>query len=376
MFLHQFVALGGLEVLAHHLADQLVEADPWRPAELGLGLAWVAQQGFDFGGAEVARVDGNDALAPLSPSPSPARGRGGDEVALLVDALAFPADGHAEFLGCGVDEVAHRILHAGGDDEVFRLLLLQHQPLHLDVVLGVAPVTLGVHVAEEEAVLQPELDPRQGAGDLAGDEGFAAVGALVVEQDAVAGIHPVRLAVVDGDPVGVELGHRVGAPRIEGGGLLLRDLLHQAVELGGGRLVETGFLFQAQDADRLEDAQRAEGVGVGGVFGFLEGNGDVALRGEVVDLVGLHLLDDADQARRIGEVAVVQDEAAVLLVRILVQVVDAIGVEQRGAALDAVDFVALVQQEFGEVGAVLAGDAGDEGFFHITRGKRHRIPKS
>ena len=55
------------------------------------------------------------------------------------------------------------------------------------------------------------------------------------------------------------------------------------------------------------------------------------------------------------------------LVRILVQVVDAVGVEQRGAALDAVDFVALAQQEFGEVGAVLAGDAGDEGFFgHVS----------
>jgi len=45
-------------------------------------------------------------------------------------------------------------------------------------------------------------------------------------------------------------------------------------------------------------------------------------------------------------------------------VVNAVGAEQRGAALDAVHFVALAQKEFGKVGAVLAGDAGDEGFFH------------
>jgi hypothetical protein len=91
----------------------------------------------------------------------------------------------------------------------------------------------------------------------------------------------------------------------------------------------------------------------------------VALRGEVVDLVGLHLLDDAHQARAVGHVAVVQDEFSVLLVRILVEMVDAVGVEQRGAALDAVHVVALVEQELGEVGAVLAGDAGDEcDFFH------------
>ena len=46
-----------------------------------------------------------------------------------------------------------------------------------------------------------------------------------------------------------------------------------------------------------------------------------------------------------------------------VQVVDALGVERRGAALDAVDLVALGEQELGEVGPVLAV-AGDEGFFH------------
>ena len=68
----------------------------------------------------------------------------------------------------------------------------------------------------------------------------------------------------------------------------------------------------------------------------------------------------------VGEVAVVQDEAAVRLVRVLVEVVDALGVEGRGAALDAVDLVALGEQELGEVGAVLAGDAGDQSLFHLS----------
>jgi hypothetical protein len=35
-----------------------------------------------------------------------------------------------------------------------------------------------------------------------------------------------------------------------------------------------------------------------------------------------------------------------LLVGVLVQMVDPLGVEQRGAALDAVDLVALAQQQF------------------------------
>ena len=89
----------------------------------------------------------------------------------------------------------------------------------------------------------------------------------------------------------------------------------------------------------------------------------MALGGQVVDLVRLHLLDDADQAGTVGQVAVVQDELAPGFVGVLVQVVDAVGVEQAGPALDAMHFVALVEQKFGQVGAVLPGDAGDQSHF-------------
>ena len=40
--------------------------------------------------------------------------------------------------------------------------------------------------------------------------------------------------------------------------------------------------------------------------------------------------------------------------------VDASGVERTAAPDDAMDFVALFQQKFGKVGAVLSGDTGDE----------------
>jgi hypothetical protein len=79
----------------------------------------------------------------------------------------------------------------------------------------------------------------------------------------------------------------------------------------------------------------------------------VAHRREVVDLVRLHLLDDPDQVRRIREVAVVQHEALMIDVRVLVEVVDAVGVEERSASLDAVHLVALVKEELRKVGAVL-----------------------
>ena len=45
---------------------------------------------------------------------------------------------------------------------------------------------------------------------------------------------------------------------------------------------------------------------------------------------------------------------------VLLEVVDALGVEERAAPLDAVHDVALLEQEFGQIGPILAGDPGDE----------------
>jgi hypothetical protein len=56
-----------------------------------------------------------------------------------------------------------------------------------------------------------------------------------------------------------------------------------------------------------------------------------------------------------------QLEAGIVGVRVFINVIDALGVKQRGTALDAADFLAFGQKKLSEVGAVLAGDAGDEG---------------
>ena len=63
----------------------------------------------------------------------------------------------------------------------------------------------------------------------------------------------------------------------------------------------------------------------------------MALRGEVIDFVGLNLLDDANQVRSIGHVAEMQEELDVFLMRIVIEMIDALGVERRRTALDAVN---------------------------------------
>ena len=204
------------------------------------------------------------------------------------------------------------------------------------------------------------MDAGQRPRDLARDEGLAAQRRFVVEQDAVAGVQAVGLAIIDGDPVGVNLGGAVGRARVERRGLALRNLLNLAEHLGGRGLVEAGLALEPQDADRLEHSQRADRIRVRGVFGRFERHCHVALRRQVVDLVRLDLLDDADEIGRVGQIPVMKLQPHVRLVRILIQMIDAIGIEGGRAALDAVDVVALREQQFGQIRAILAGNAGDQ----------------
>ena len=162
-----------------------------------------------------------------------------------------------------------------------------------------APVALGVEIAQKQLVLETQMDRSDGAGDLAGDEGFRPGRPFMVEKDAVRRVHPIGFAVIDRNPIGVELGGGVGRARIEWRGLALRDGLHFAVKFRRRSLIETRFRGKTEDANRLEQAKGAERIRIGGIFRRLETDLDMALRGEIVDLVGLDLLDNADQIRRI-----------------------------------------------------------------------------
>ena len=86
----------------------------------------------------------------------------------------------------------------------------------------------------------------------------------------------------------------------------------------------------------------------------------MALRRQIVDLVRLNCLDDADQVGGVRHVAVMDLKMRAGNMRVLINVIDAGGVERRGAALDAMDDISLSEQKFGEIGAILAGDTGDE----------------
>jgi len=87
----------------------------------------------------------------------------------------------------------------------------------------------------------------------------------------------------------------------------------------------------------------------------------VGLGGQVVDFVRPGPLYELAQGGLVAEVAVVEVEAAVLLAsESRTQLIDARTGDDARPPDDAVDFVAVAEEEFGKVGAILAGYACDQ----------------
>ena len=118
--------------------------------------------------------------------------------------------------------------------------------------------------------------------------------------------------------------------------------------------------FLPQIANRFQQAQRSHADGFAGGLGFFKALPHLALAGEVVDFVGRGRGQNAAQRGGVANIALVQEEAAVVNGGIVQQAVQPGAVQISGRTRQAVNVITFFQQKFGEVGAVLAGDAGDE----------------
>lgn len=114
-------------------------------------------------------------------------------------------------------------------------------------------------------------------------------------------------------------------------------------------------------ANSLQKSERTSGNNIGGVIGDLEGNSDMRLSSEIVDLIGEDCVEPSTEGRGIGEIRIVKLHSSLVgVVGVDVDVIDPLGVEVGGAANEAVHLIAFVEEEFSEVGTILAGDAGDQ----------------
>ena len=73
--------------------------------------------------------------------------------------------------------------------------------------------------------------------------------------------------------------------------LVLRALLNLAVKLGSGSLIDSCLLLETHDVYCLEDTENADSVNFACVLGSFEAYAYVRLSCEVIDLIGLDVLN-------------------------------------------------------------------------------------
>ncbi|CDD83991.1 uncharacterized protein BN666_00512 [Bacteroides sp. CAG:462] len=233
---------------------------------------------------------------------------------------------------CQGTELTHGMHLTGCNDKVLGSLVLENQPHALHIVLGIAPVAACVEVAQIEFVLMSLGDAGCRQGNLTCDEVLAATFTLVVEQDAIHAIHAIALAVVLRYPETILLGHSIGRTRIERSRLALGNFLHLAEKLGSGCLIDAAGFLQSADAHRLQQTQRPECICLCRIFRYVKADFHMALCSQVIDFIGLHLRNDADERTGVRHVAPMQvHESAFLHVAhplVQVQMLDASGVKR------------------------------------------------
>ena len=95
-----------------------------------------------------ARLAAEYAVDNLAGLAAVARTQGHDAAVTLAKKQAELIRGRKRDAGGYVHELTNGMLLAGCDHEILWLLLLQHQPLHFDIILRMSPVAQRIEIAE------------------------------------------------------------------------------------------------------------------------------------------------------------------------------------------------------------------------------------
>ena len=124
----------------------------------------------------------------------------------------------------------------------------------------------------------------------------------------------IAFAIVHRRPVGENFRDAVGTARPERSPLGLWNFLRLAIHLAARGLVKTransGF------ANRFQNADRSDAGDVGGVFGNIKTDTDVALRSEVINFVRFQIVEQFHQINGVSQIAIMQKQANAIDVRI------------------------------------------------------------
>lgn len=90
----------------------------------------------------------------------------------------------------------------------------------------------------------------------------------------------------------------------------------------------------------------------------------MTLRGEIVDFIRRQTVNQIEDPFRAAQISIVQQEPCIFLVRILINVIDALRVERTGASNHSMHLISMGQEQLRQVGAVLPRDACNQRTLH------------
>jgi hypothetical protein len=180
----------------------------------------------------------------------------------------------------------------------------------------------------------------------------------MIEQNTVAAKHIIALTIVLHDPVTVEFGYGIRGTGMERGGLLLGYFGYLAEELGGAGLIDLTGLAQSADTNGFQQTEGTDTVNLGGIFGYVEADLDMALGCKVIDLRRLDFRNDTDQGRGVGHVSPVKVHEAFSFhipdPFVKIEMFDSSRIEGRRTAECSMHFISFVNQELCQIRTVLA----------------------
>ena len=191
--------------------------------------------------------------------------------------------------------------------------MLEYEPHAFHIVFGISPVTHARKIAEIQFVLLALGYTCCGKGDFAGDERLATSLGLVVEQNSRAAEHAVCFTILFHYPKAIQLGHSIRAVGVEWRVFILRHFFHLSIQFGCGSLIYAACLSEAAEADGLKDTQHSDSVDIRCELRTVERYLHMALRREVVNLVGTNLVHHLHHRHRVAEVRIMQMEIPVTL---------------------------------------------------------------
>ena len=138
------------------------------------------------------------------------------------------------------------------------------------------------------------------------------------------------------------------------------DFPSLAEHFRAGGLIELGLDPALQDG--IQNPHRAGSGDIGGVFGHIETHPNVALCTQVINLVRLDGLQEPVEPGRVAQVPKVKEHTGIVAMGVLIEMVNAAGIEGTGPTDEPMDLIAFFQQELGQIGSVLSRDPRDERF--------------